>query len=830
MSFIQDLRFNLSGLRLAKHISPALLLLFLFSFYFTYNLYTGKVYFSHNDFPGMYYPFRQWFLSRLLNFEFPLWNPYWGAGHEAVIWSTVPVDPYTILELVIGARYAFFHLIQCMAIVLIGYYVFRKFNFESWASAIGSLIFFMSPIVTYWFFEFINTNTFIAHMLTFLFMVKWFESGRFQYLFLTGWAFFFGMFGTKLEFWFFEAVFFAILPVIIYFIIKPARASMVFMAWAAIITAILAQSWQINLLLNALSNSGRLAIPHGLHNLFSAEMYRNLYLSIGDSDLIPAILIGVMFFAALHSNSRYYRWLFFLSGISLLVIFKFWNFSFLHTFIISPVLFGALFASIMSLNASSKRHILSAWILFMLPAYYWCKPLVNSDELYLLPIAPVLFKAVWGFFVWLGCLQVHRFRVAQVAYLSILIVFLLQAQGQVILSYLFGFLWMPARDNYLLDFSFAVIAAFGTIAYFQFKPILLKLAPFVIIFASYTNLYYMAPLKPVPGYANPLLNYKLSYDPFTGVPALKEILKKIAYLPYRRTMDTDIENRLPQNQGTFLLERTANATFYGSMVPARYRELINFYRYNITPEDNVSGYPSVYSEKIISRLPKLNSKGFSNGLIYYSTVWITPPSEPNLLKLLGVSYFITRDENLLTSLKEKLNLQNSIKSDEFNIAELSDILPRSFLVLNVNQGNLQNFQENMRPHIKLKDKDTLVIPDTYIAKPAQFLKYEPEHVSIQVESETGGYLVLTDVFHPYWSASVDGSVAEIIPAFHAFRAVKVPAGSHKVDFFCSVPYLNLAFLLTFILSVVCLITTFYFWNKKLETKTYENINYSCRVR
>jgi hypothetical protein len=764
----------------------------------------------------MYYPFRQWFLNRLLNLEFPIWNPYWGAGHEAVIWSTVPLDPYTIMELIIGPRYAFFHLIQCMAIVLIGYYVFRRFNFESWTSAIGSLLFFMSPIVTYWFFEFINTNTFIAHMLTFLFMMKWFESGRFQYLFLTGWAFFFGMFGTKLEFWFFEAAFFTILPVIIYFIIKPSRPSMLFMAWTAILAAIIAHSWQLNLLLNALSNSGRLAIPHGLGNLFSAEMYRNLYLSIGDSDLIPAILIGVMFFAALHNSSFYHRWLFLGAGIIFSLAFKFWNFSFLHTFIRSPILLGALIASIIAINASSKRYILSAWILFMLSAYYWCKPLVNSDELYLLPIAPVLFKAVWGFLVWLGCLQVHRFKVAQVAYLSILIVFLLQAQGQIILSYFFGFLWMPARDNYLIDFSFAVIGAFGTVTHFQFKPIFLKLATFAIIFASYTNLYYVAPLKPVPGYANPLLNYKLPYDPFTGVPALKGILKKWDYLPYRRSIDPDIENRLPQNHGTFLLSNTANATFYGSMVPARYRELINFYRYNITPEDNVSGYPSVYSERTISRLPKLNNKGFPNGLIYYSTVWITPSFEPDLLKLLGVSYFMTRDDNLLPSLKEKLKLQNIIKYDEFNIAELTDTLPRSFIVLNINQKNLEDFQKNMRPHIKLEDKKTSAVSDTYFVKPAQFLKYEPEYVSIQLESESGGFLVLTDVFHSYWSAVIDGKAAEIIPAFHAFRAVKVPSGSHKVEFFCSVPYFKSAFFVSFVVVALSLISTFYFWNRNAD--------------
>lgn len=803
-------------LRFGKHFPLPFILLLLFPFYFAYDLYVGNVYFSHNDFPGMYYPFRQWFLERLKNFEFPLWNPYWGTGHEAVIWSTVPIEPYTILELIFKPPYRYFHLIQCIAIVMTGYYVFRKLKFDSWTSVIGSLFFFMSPIVTYWYFEFINTNTFIAHMLVFLFMVKWFETGEFSYVFLMGWSFFFGMFGTKLEFWFFETIFFILLTAITFFIIRPKKISMVFIAWASILAAILAHAWQINLLLNALNNSGRLGIPHGLHNIFSSEMYKNLYLNIGDSDLVPLLSIGILLFVSLHSNKHTYRWFFLVCGIVVSLLFKFWDFSFLPAFLKSPVLFGGIFATIVVIHTQSKKYILSTWILFMLPAYYWCKPLVNFDELYLLRDAPLLFKWIWGFLVWLGCSQVHRYRISQLSYLSILMVFLLQAQGQIILSYLFGFLWIPARDNYLVDFSFAIIAAFGTITYFQFKPILLRVAPFIIVFASYPNLYYAAPLEPVPGYANPLLNYKLPYDPFTGVPALKEIIKKWDYLPYRRAMDPDIENKFPQNQGTFLLKQTGNATIYGSMVPKRYNNLINFYRYGIIPKDNISGYPSAYSERTISRLPKLNTKEFSNGLIYYMTVWTIPPFEPDLIRLLGISHIVTRDDNLLLPLAQKLKLKNITKSGEFNVSELSDTLPRSFLVANVNQENLQDFKENMRPHIELESDKTSLSRDVYMARPAHFLKYEPEYVSIQTKSDSGGYLVLTDVFHPYWSATVDGNKADIIPAFHAFRGVKVPAGSHKVEFFCKVPYFKLAFFITFIMVSISFVVTLYFWGRRIR--------------
>lgn len=797
-----------------RRLNLPFILLLVFPFYFAYDLYTGKVFFSHNDFPGMYYPFRQWFLGRLMNFEFPVWNPYWGAGHEAVIWSTVPVDPYTILELLIGPRYAYFHLFQCMAIVLAGYYVFRKLKFDPWSSALGSLFFFMSPLVTFWYFEFINTNTFIAHMLTFFFMVKWFETGKLRYASLMGWAVFIGMFGTKLEFWFFEIVFFTLLSTMSYFVMKPEKPSMIFVPWLSIFLAVLAQSWQMNLLINAVKNSGRLAGSNGLHNLFSAEFYRNLYLSIGDSNLLSIAFICVLILMGLHSKVTSRRRFLFVAAIVSSLLLRVWQFSFLQTFVLSPVMIGAVVATLMVIRSYSGKYLISAWVLFMLPAYYWCAPLVNYDELYLLKVSPEMFKGIWGFLIWMGCLQVHRSMIPRLAYVSVFIVLLLQSQGQIILSYLFGYLWIPGRDNYLMDFSFAVMAVFGTVTYFRFKPVLIRLALFIIVFSSYSNLYYTAPFEPVPNYANPLLNYRLPYDPFKGVPDLREVIKKNDFLPYRRFLDPDIENKLPQNQGTFLLERNGNATFYGSMGPSRYRDLINFYRYGITPMDNIAGYPSTYSEKTISGLPKLNTKGFSNNLIYYFTVWTIPPYDLDLLRLLGVSGIITRDDGVMPSLVQKLKLSNVAKYGEFNSASLSDILPRSFLVLKAGQENFKDFMENMRPSIEMAENKTSFSSSSYLVKPATILKYKPEYVEIQIESSSGGYLVLTDVFHPYWSATVDGIKEEIIPAFHAFRAVKVSAGLHKIEFFCSVPHFNLAFLFSLAGLILLLIFTFYFWNKK----------------
>ncbi len=62
----------------------------------------------------------------------------------------------------------------------------------------------------------------------------------------------------------------------------------------------------------------------------------------------------------------------------------------------------------------------------------------------------------------------------------------------------------------------------------------------------------------------------------------------------------------------------------------------------------------------------------------------------------------------------------------------------------------------------------------------QIVRYEPDALEIQVDNPAEGYLFLSDPFYPGWRAEVDGQPAEILRANYAFRAVAVPAGSHRV--------------------------------------------------
>lgn len=65
---------------------------------------------------------------------------------------------------------------------------------------------------------------------------------------------------------------------------------------------------------------------------------------------------------------------------------------------------------------------------------------------------------------------------------------------------------------------------------------------------------------------------------------------------------------------------------------------------------------------------------------------------------------------------------------------------------------------------------------------ARFIRYEPSDVEIATDARCGTYLILTDLFYPGWTATVDGVPTDILAADTAFRAVLVPKGKAVVRF------------------------------------------------
>lgn len=65
---------------------------------------------------------------------------------------------------------------------------------------------------------------------------------------------------------------------------------------------------------------------------------------------------------------------------------------------------------------------------------------------------------------------------------------------------------------------------------------------------------------------------------------------------------------------------------------------------------------------------------------------------------------------------------------------------------------------------------------------ASLTRYANTEVIVDVNAPSGGILLLNDVWHPWWRATVDGRATTIMKANVTFRAVVIPPGKHTVRF------------------------------------------------
>jgi Bacterial membrane protein YfhO len=62
------------------------------------------------------------------------------------------------------------------------------------------------------------------------------------------------------------------------------------------------------------------------------------------------------------------------------------------------------------------------------------------------------------------------------------------------------------------------------------------------------------------------------------------------------------------------------------------------------------------------------------------------------------------------------------------------------------------------------------------------IAHEANRVALRVSTRNPGFLVLTDVWYPGWTATMDGEPVPVYRANYTFRAVDVPSGTHTVVF------------------------------------------------
>jgi uncharacterized membrane protein YfhO len=130
-------------------------------------------------------------------------------------------------------------------------------------------------------------------------------------------------------------------------------------------------------------------------------------------------------------------------------------------------------------------------------------------------------------------------------------------------------------------------------------------------------------------------------------------------------------------------------------------------------------------------------------------------------------------------------------SGDVKIYENLDVLPRAFLVNRATvaadgEEALALMQSDaFYPTAQVVLEQPSQLPageDSPASSTVRVTHYAPEMVTVEVDTDAPGYLVLTDAWYPGWEASIDDEPVAIQRADLLFRAVAVGAGSHRVVF------------------------------------------------
>jgi Bacterial membrane protein YfhO len=129
-------------------------------------------------------------------------------------------------------------------------------------------------------------------------------------------------------------------------------------------------------------------------------------------------------------------------------------------------------------------------------------------------------------------------------------------------------------------------------------------------------------------------------------------------------------------------------------------------------------------------------------------------------------------------------------SGDVKVYENVNVQPRAFFV--ANEQTVTNDEEAIslmksnqfdpaRAVVLIGNQNSNSTDHLVTLSSSHLVTYEPEHIVVDVNAQQDGYLVLTDAYYPGWVATVDDQPAEIDRADVLFRAVKVPAGQHRIE-------------------------------------------------
>ena len=187
-------------------------------------------------------------------------------------------------------------------------------------------------------------------------------------------------------------------------------------------------------------------------------------------------------------------------------------------------------------------------------------------------------------------------------------------------------------------------------------------------------------------------------------------------------------------------------------------------KYSYWNLESVSGYRPI---KLRIYQDMMDAKGLKN---------------PNILDMLNVKYVLTRKKINNSSFSSVKNING--------LYENNNVLPKSWIVGKVKSVKTQK-ESLMYTLLPSFDplKEAIVVNykgenfTNFVASEVSVIKKVENRVELFSNSETGGLLILSEVFYdPGWKAYVNGQLTPIYQTNHILRSVEVPSGDANIVF------------------------------------------------